>query len=98
MMFLIAGILFFVSAVRGGTAPAELVAILRDDFTGPNNFFVWALSLGAVAGLGYVPKMKPLSNALFVLVIIALVLAHSNRTGENFITQFFKQIRATERA
>lgn len=97
ILFLIAGVLFFVAAVRGGDAPKELVGILRDDFTGPNNFFAWALAIGVVAGLRYVPGLARLSTALFVLVILALVLAHSDRTGKNFITEFFKQIRATER-
>lgn len=97
MVFLIAGILFFVAAVRGDEAPSELIETIRDDFTGPKNFFVWALAVGAVVGFGYIPKMKPLSNAMFVLVIIALILAHSDKTGKNFITEFFRQIRATER-
>lgn len=98
LMFLIAGVLFFVAAIRGKEATSELIDTLRDDFTGPGNFFVWALAVGCVAGLGYVPKLKPLSNALFVLVILALILAHSNKSGKNFVTEFFRQIRATERA
>lgn len=98
LMFLIAGVLFFVAAVRGKEATDELIGILQDDFTGPRNFFVWALAVGAVAGLGYIPKLKPLSTALFVLVILALILSHSDKSGRNFITEFFRQIRATERA
>jgi hypothetical protein len=98
LMFLIAGVLFFTAAVRGPEATKELLSILQDDFTGPKNFFVWALAVGAVAGLGYIPKMRPLANALFVLVILALILAHSDKSGKNFITQFFAQIRSTERA
>ena len=97
LMFLIAGILFFVAAVRGKEATDELIGTFQDDFTGPRNFFVWALAVGAVVGLGYVPKLKPLSNALFALVLLALILAHSDKSGKNFITEFFRQIRATER-
>lgn len=95
--FLLAGVVFFIAAYRGKEATDELLAILKDDFTGPNNFFVWCLAIGAVVSLGYVPKMRPLSNALFVLVIVAIVLAHSDKSGRNFVTDFFKQIRATER-
>ena len=97
LMFLIAGILFFVAAIRGKDATHELVTTIQDDFTGPNNFFVWALAVGAVASIGYVPKLRPLSVALFVLVILALILAHSDKSGNNFVTEFFRQIRATER-
>lgn len=97
LMFLIAGILFFVAAVRGKEATDELIETLKADFTGPRNFFVWSLAVGAVVGVGYIPKLKPLSNALFVLVLLALILAHSDRTGKNFITEFFAQIRASER-
>lgn len=94
--FLLAGILFFVAAYRGKDSTDELLAILKADFTGPDNFFVWALAIGVVVALGYLPKMRPLSNALFVLVIVAIILAHSNSSGDNFVTKFFKQIRATE--
>lgn len=97
LMFLIAGILFFVAAIRGKDQTDMLVKTIKDDFTGPKNFFVWALAVGFVVGLGYIPKMKPLSNALFVLVIVALILSHSDKSGNNFVTLFFKQIRATER-
>jgi hypothetical protein len=96
LLFLIAGVLFFTAAYRGGDAPTKLTGILKSDFTGPNNFFVWALALGAVAGIGYIPKLRPLANALFVLVLLALILAHSNKNGDNFVTLFFKQIRSTE--
>lgn len=96
LMFLIAGVLFFVAAVRGKEASAELVDTLRGDFTGPGNFIVWSLAVGCVAGLGYIPKMRPLANALFVLVIVALILSHSDKSGKNFVTEFFKQLRSTE--
>jgi hypothetical protein len=96
LMFLIAGILFFTAAFRGDAATKELLDTIKADFTGPKNFFVWALAVGFVLGLGKIPALKPLSNALFVLVILALILAHSDKTGKNFITQFFAQIRSTE--
>lgn len=97
LLFLIAGILFFTAAVRGGDAPKELIGIIQDDFTGPKNFFVWALAVGAVLGLQYVPKMRPIAYALFCLVILALILSHSDKQGGNVITKFFDQIRMTEK-
>jgi hypothetical protein len=95
--FLLAGVLFFVAAYRGKESTDELLGILKDDFTGPNNFFVWCLAIGVVVSLGYIPKMRPLSNVLFGLVLLSIILAHSDKSGKNFVTEFFKQIRATER-
>lgn len=95
--FLLAGILFFVAAYRGKESTDELMAIFKADFTGPDNFFVWALAIGTVVAFGYIPKMRPLSNALFVLILLAIILAHSDKSGKNFVTEFFRQIRLTER-
>ena len=94
--FLLAGVVFFVAAYRGKEATDELLAILKADFSGPNNFFVWSLAIGVVVAFGYVPKMRPLSNVLFVLILLAIILAHSDKSGKNFVTEFFRQIRATE--
>lgn len=96
LLFLIAGILFFTAAVRGGTAPHDLLGIIQSDFTGPKNFFIWALAVGGVLGLQYIPGMRRISYALFVLIMIALVLSHADASGGNVITKFFDQIKATQ--
>jgi hypothetical protein len=96
LLFLIAGILFFAAAYQGGTAPHDLITTIKDDFTGPGNFFIWALAVGGVLGLQYVPGMKRISYALFGLIMVALILSHSNKGGENIITKFFDQLKATQ--
>jgi hypothetical protein len=49
------------------------------DFTGENNFFVWILAIGIIGFVGYIEKLKPLSNAFLVLVLLAMVLSNSKR-------------------
>lgn len=97
LLFLIVGVLFLVPAVRGEEETKKLLALLRSDFIGPNNFLVWALAIGTVAGLGYVPKMRPLSNALLVLIFVSMILIKRDADGVNFFTSFYNQIRSTER-
>lgn len=97
LFLLIVGVLFLVAAIRGPEATDTLLKTLRSDFTGPNNFLVWALALGGLAGLGYVKALKPFSDSFLGLVILVLVLT-KGRDGKDFISSFISQIRATERA
>lgn len=97
LLFLIVGVLFLVAAVRGKEQTDKLLRLFRSDFVGPQNFLVWALAIGSVAGLGYVPKLKPFSNAFLVLIFIVLILVKKDSTGQDFFTSFFRQVRATER-
>lgn len=96
LLFLIVGCLFLVAAVRGEDQTRKLLDLLKSDFMGPNNFLVWALAIGSVAGVGYVPKMKPFSNVFLALIFIVLLLVKKDTSGQDFITSFFRQVRATE--
>lgn len=91
LMLLIVGVLFLVAAIRGNNEVTTLTGILRDDFTGPSNFFTWALAVGTVAGLQYIPRLRPLSYALLGLVFIALILSHK-QGGSNVIVKFFNTL------
>lgn len=96
LLFLIVGTLFLVAAVRGEDQTRKLLDLFKSDFVGPNNFLVWALAIGAVAGIGYIPKMKPLSNIFLALIFIVLLLVRKDASGQDFISSFFRQVRATE--
>lgn len=97
LLFLIVGALFLVAAVRGKEQTDELMRLIRSDFTGPGNFLVWALAIGSVAAVGYVPKAKPLSNAFVALIFVVLILVKKDADGQDFFTSFFRQVRTTER-
>jgi len=93
LLFLIVGAMFLTAAVRGKEQTDELLALIKSDFTGPNNFMVWAFAVGAIAGVGYLPKMRPISNAMLALIMLAIVLRNSGPDGsQNIFSSFYKQI------
>lgn len=71
-LFLIAGILFTVSAARN--TQSQLLTLLKGDFTGKGNFIYWMVSILIVGSLGYIPRLKPVSVAFLALIIIVLFL------------------------
>lgn len=66
------GIVLVIVAVRNQQSP--FLALLGGDFSGPGNFFYWVIALAAVGAVGYIPKAKPVSDGLLVLILLALVL------------------------
>jgi len=93
LLFLIVGVMFLTAAVRGKEQTDELLTLLKRDFTGPNNFIIWSFAVGIVAGFGYIPKLKQLSNVFLALVLLAIVLRNAGPDGsKNFFTSFYKQI------
>jgi hypothetical protein len=89
LAFLLIGIIFLVAAVRG--LHRELFAALKSDFTGPNNFIYWVVSLWAIVAIGYFKPLRPVSNGFLALVVLVLLL--QNR---GFFDKFMAQIRETE--
>lgn len=85
---ILAGALLLVSGVRN--TQADLFALLKKDFTGPHNFIFWFLAIMAVGSIGYVPKIKPVSDAFLILVILVLFLSN-----KGFFAQFTRQISST---
>lgn len=88
---ILAGSLLLVSGVRG--TQAELFALLKKDFTGPNNFAYWIVAIMAIGAVGYVPKLKPVSDSFLVLVIIVLFLHN-----KGFFAQFQRQLAESRTA
>jgi hypothetical protein len=96
VFLLVVGAFFLIAAVRGTEYTNKLIAVLKDDFTGPNNFFVWALAIGSIGALTYSEKLKPFAQAALGLVFVAILLTRKGPTGKDFLSSFFDQIRATE--
>jgi hypothetical protein len=71
-VFLFFGILLLVAAARG--TQSELFTLMKGDFSGPKNFFYWALSILGVGSVGYVEELKPVSDAFLVLLVVVLFL------------------------
>jgi hypothetical protein len=101
-VLIVAGVVLLIAAVRGpscGTVPCHqlLFYLLAEDFTGPNNFIFWFLSIIVIGAIGYIPKLKPISDGFLVLVIVSLFV-RKNSQGQSFIIAFENQIASTQSA
>lgn len=92
---LIIGITLVVAAVRN--TQNTLITLLQTDFTGANNFWYWIVALLAVGAIGYVPKLKPLSDGLIVIILLALILTRANPKAPRggFFQQFTEALGTT---
>jgi hypothetical protein len=73
-VFLMLGVLIVVVAYND--AAGNLWNALKQDIPG---YFIWALALGIVAGIGFIPGMQKPSRYLLGLVFLVLIL--KNGTG-----------------
>ena len=89
-VLLVAGVVLVVAAVRN--TQQELFYLMARDFTGQHNFIYWFLSILIIGAVGYIPKMKPISDGFLILVILVLFL----KKGTGFFDMFQKQIAATD--
>lgn len=69
---LIVGVVLLISAARG--THTLLFSTLESEFSGQGNFVFWMVSILLIGSIGYIPKVKPISDALIVLVILTMVL------------------------
>lgn len=70
----------------------DLFALLKDDFSGSGNFFVWVAAIAIVSGIGSYKPLRPISNAMLVLIVIAIIVSN-NKHGTNIFNSFANQIR-----
>jgi len=96
LLFLIVGVLFLVAAIRGPEQTNKLLATIRSDFTGPNNFLVWAVAIGGISAVGYWGKARRFSDLFLALVFVVLILTKRGTDGKDFLSSFISQIRSTE--
>lgn len=71
---LIIGAVLLVAAVRN--TYKDLWALVESDFSGTGGFLSWVAAIAVIGGLGYIPKLKPLSIALMTLLLIVLVISN----------------------
>lgn len=76
-VFIIIGIVFLVSGVRGQSS--TLVTLVEGDLTGTNNFAYWILSILLIGAIGYVEDLRMLSRGFLILVIVVLVLNENKK-------------------
>lgn len=84
---IISGLVLLISGVKG--TQNNLYTLVKGDFSGPNNYFFWMLSILVIGGLGYVKSLQSLSKAFIVLVVVGLFL-----TNKGFFAQFQSAIKS----
>lgn len=96
IFFLVVGLLFLVAVIRGKDATDQLIRLLKADFSGPNNFLLWAVSIGGIAAIGYVRQARQFSNLFLALVFIVLIFTKKASDGKDLISSFISQVQSTE--
>lgn len=84
------GVIFMVTAVRG--TQGDLFKLLKEDFAGTNNFFVWVLAIVIIVLAGNIRQIKPISDAFLGLVILVIIVANYGR-GKDLIGSFVDQVK-----
>lgn len=86
-IFLGLGLLFFVVAVRG--THGDFFALLKSEFTGPNNFVVWAMAFVMIGAVGFWKPARPVAVGFIILLFLVLVLTQ----GVGFFDKFNAAIK-----
>lgn len=76
---LLIGVVLIVVTLRG--THGELLTALGTDVPG---FAVWAAAIFAVAVIGFIPGLKPVSRGLLALVILVIVLTNYKQILSGF--------------
>jgi hypothetical protein len=71
------GLLLTVSAVRN--THVCLISTIKGDFTGPGNFLYWVAALVVLGAIGYSETLRPLSEGLLILILVALFLTRGRQ-------------------
>lgn len=79
-VLLVMGAILFVAGVRGTNG--DLWTLVKGDFTGQKSFLIWIAAIAVVGGIGYIPKLKPLSIAFMTLLLIVLFLSNKGVIGQ----------------
>ena len=89
---IIIGTVFLVAGVRDKSD--ELLTLLKSDFTGPDNFLYWMVSILLIGAIGYIKPAQPFSRAFLVLLIVVLFLTNGNPklNGGGFFAKFNSQL------
>lgn len=96
IVLLIIGVVMVTAAVRNTTD--VLGTLLKEDFTGQNNFIYWLVAILIIGGVGYIPTLKGISNVFLILLIVVLFLTKGRPglPGAGFFEQFNKALGLTQ--
>ena len=72
LLFIGLGIVFILTGLKGDAS--QLWELVKGDFSGPNNYVYWMLSILALGAMGYVESLQKLSRLFIVLIVIVLLL------------------------
>ena len=89
IFLLLIGIIFLVASIRGNQN--ELIDLLREDFSGKNNFILWVLALVIIVAFGNFKQLRPISDGFLGLVILVIII--SNYKKGNLFNSFLRQIK-----
>lgn len=78
----IIALLLIIAGVRNQLGTLFNLAI--GDFTGQGNFIYFVAAIIVVGSIGYIDKLKPVSDAFLVLIIVVLFL-HNKGVFANFM-------------
>ena len=87
LALIVIGAVFLSAAIRG--SQDDLFDVLKDDFTGRDNFIYWGLALFVIGAVGYYRPLRPLSNSFMVLVFVVLFISN-----QGFFNKFMGEIRS----
>lgn len=84
------GLVLLASAIAG--TQNQFLSLIIGDFSGPSNFFYWVVALVIIGAVGYIPKLKPVSDLFLILIILVLLLSKGKPSAQG--GGFFKQFTA----
>lgn len=70
-----------------------MITLLKQDFSGQNNFILWVLAIVVIVGLGSIKAVRPISDAFLGLIILVIILA-TYKGGKDIMASFLAQVKA----
>lgn len=71
---IIIGVVLLAASVQN--TQSQLFTLVKNDFTGSNNYLYWMVSILIIGAVGYIPTLKPISRMFLVLLIVVLFLSN----------------------
>jgi hypothetical protein len=96
------GLVLVLTGIKGNAN--SLYKLVASDFTGPNSFIYWVVSILILGALGYIKGLENLSKLFMILVVIVLLLDNGGTmqpggqpsTNGGFFSQFQAFIKSTQ--
>lgn len=92
IFFLFLGAFFIIVAINNKVP--ELAELTKQDFgLGRTSFIPWVIAIFALGAIGYFKPLKPLSNAMMLLAVVAIVLANNPKGQPGFFERFTQALK-----